>query len=125
MTELDEYNDKDEDDDDDEDETPQNSSQKAITQAMTVDEYNKYEESKIINEKLQNENKEVYKKLLKSNEQITNLVNIVMDKFNIENITMELEDHKSQIIETNIKKSNKIKKHNKRIDEFVDSIELF
>jgi hypothetical protein len=48
-----------------------------------------------------------------------------MDKFNIENITMELEDHKSQIIETNIKKSNKIKKHNKRIDEFVDSIELF
>ena len=41
--------------------------------------------------------------MLKSNEQITNLVNIVMDKFNIENITMELEDHKSQIIETNIK----------------------
>ena len=123
MTELDEYNDKDEDDY--EDETPQNSSQKAITQAMTVDEYNKYEEGKIINEKLQNENKEVYKKLLKSNEQITNLVNIVMDKFNIENITMELEDHKSQIIETSIKKSNKIKKHNKRIDEFVESIELF
>ena len=119
MTELDEYNDKDEDDD--EDETPQNPSQKA----MTVDEYNKYEEGKIINEKLQNENKEVYKKLLKSNEQITNLVNIVMDKFNIENITMELEDHKSQINETNIKKSNEIKKHNKRIDEFVDSIELF
>ena len=119
MTELDEYNDKDEDDD--EDETPQNSSQKA----MTVDEYNKYEEGKIINEKLQNENKEVYKKLLKSNEQITNLVNIVMDKFNIENITMELEDHKSQINETNIKKPEKAKKHNKRIDEFVDSIELF
>jgi len=95
MTELDEYNDK--DDDDDEDETPQNSSQKAITQAMTVDEYNKYEEGKIINEKLQNENKEVYKNLLKSNEQITNLVNMVMDKFNIENITMELEDHKSQM----------------------------
>ena len=103
MTELDEYNDKDEDDDDDE--IPQNSSQKA----MTVDEYNIYEEGKIINEKLQNENKEVYKKLLKSNEQITNLVNIVMDKFNIENITMELEDHKSQINETNIKNQIKLK----------------
>jgi hypothetical protein len=77
MTELDEYNDKDEDDDDDE--TPQ----KTITQAMTVDEYNKYEESKIINEKLQNENKEVYKKLLKSNEQITNLVKIVMQYINM------------------------------------------
>jgi predicted nuclease with TOPRIM domain len=48
-----------------------------------------------------------------------------MDKFNIENITMELEDHKSKINETNTKKSNKVKKHNKRIDEFVDSIELF
>jgi len=119
MTELDEYNEK--DDDDDEDETPQNSSQKA----MTVDEYNKYEEGKIINEKLQNENKELYKKMLKSNEQITNLVNMVMEKFNIENITKELEEHKSQINETSIKKSNKVKKHNKIIDEFVDSIELF
>jgi len=63
--------------------------------------------------------------MLKSNEQITNLVNIVMDKFNIENITKELEEHKSQINETRKKKSEKVKNHNKRIDEFVDSIELF
>ena len=32
-----------------------------------------------------------------------------MDKSNIENITMELEDHKSQINETNIKNQIKLK----------------
>ena len=48
-----------------------------------------------------------------------------MKDFNIENITMELEDHKSHLSETKIKKDKKTKKNNKYIEEFVQNIELF
>ena len=39
-----------------------------IIQAMTVDEYNKYEEIKLKYEELEAENKNFYQRLLKSNE---------------------------------------------------------
>ncbi len=84
MTELDEYT---ESNDDDDTEAP---SQKA----MTVDEYNKYEEIKLKYEELEAENKNVYKKLLKSNEQITNLVKMIMGSINMETIKAELEEFK-------------------------------
>ena len=107
MTELDEYNES----NDDEDEAPQ--------KAMTVDEYNKYDEIKLKYEELEAENRNVYKRLLKSNEQITNLVKIVMQNINMETIKSDLEEHKKIVIE------NKDKKNNKSIKEFVESIELF
>ena len=53
---------------------------------MTVDECNKYEEVKLENEELRAENKNMYKKLLKTNEQITNLMNIVMKTINLDTI---------------------------------------
>ena len=107
MTELDEYNES----NDDEDEAPQ--------KAMTVDEYNKYDEIKLKYEELEAENRNVYKRLLKSNEQITNLVKIVMQNINMETIKSDLEEHKKIVTE------NKDKKNNKSIKEFVESIELF
>ena len=107
MTELDEYNES----NDDEDEAPQ--------KAMTVDEYNKYDEIKLKYEELEAENRNVYKRLLKSNEQITNLVKIVMQNINMETIKSDLEEHKK--IGTEIKD----KKNNKSIREFIESIELF
>ena len=97
MTELDEYT---ESNDDDDTEAP---SQKA----MTVDEYNKYEEIKLKYEELEVENKNVYKRLLKSNEQITNLVNIVMGSINMETIKAELEEFKTS--ETKYKQNDIIK----------------
>ena len=115
MTELDEYTESNDDDDID---AP---SQKA----MTVDEYNKYEEIKLKYEELEAENKNVYKRLLKSNEQITNLVNIVMGSINMETIKAELEEFKTS--ETKYKQNDVIetKNNKKNIAEFVDSIELF
>ena len=107
MTELDEYNES----NDDDDEAPQ--------KAMTVDEYNKYDEIKLKYEELEAENRNVYKRLLKSNEQITNLVKIVMQNINMETIKSDLEEHKKIVVE------NKEKKNNKSIREFVESIELF
>ena len=107
MTELDEYNES----NDDEDEAPQ--------KAMTVDEYNKYDEIKLKFEELEAEYRNVYKRLLKSNEQITHLVKIVMQNINMETIKSDLEEHKKIVTE------NKDKKNNKSIREFVESIELF
>ena len=107
MTELDEYNES----NDDEDEAPQ--------KAMTVDEYNKYDEIKLKYEELEAENRNVYKRLLKSNEQITNLVKIVMQNINMETIKSDLEEHKKIVTE------NKDKKNNKSIREFIETIELF
>ena len=77
---------------------------------MTVDEYNKYEEIKLKYEELEAENKNVYKRLLKTNEQFTNLVNIVMQNINIDTIKSEFEEHKKSVSE--IKNKNEIKKHN-------------
>ena len=67
----------------------------------------------------------MYKKLLKTNEQISNLMNIVMKTINMETIKKDLEQHKKQVEE--IKNKNEIKKHTniKSIAEFVESIELF
>ena len=87
MTELDEYNES----NDDEDEAPQ--------KAMTVDEYNKYDEIRLKYEELEAENRNVYKRLLKSNEKITNLVKIVMQNINMETIKSDLEEHKKIVIE--------------------------
>ena len=117
MTELDEYSEG-SNDEDDKEEVP---SQKA----MTVDECNKYEEVKLENEELRAENKNMYKKLLKTNEQITNLMNIVMKTINMETIKSDLDEHKKVVNDIKIKKENK--KHNniKSIQEFVESIELF
>jgi hypothetical protein len=121
MTELDEYSEG-SNDEDDKEEVP---SQKATTQAMTVDECNKYEEMKLKYEELEAENKNVYKKLLKTNEQIVILVQMAMRSINLETIKSDLEQHKKQVEE--IKNKNEIKKHTniKSIAEFVESIELF
>ena len=118
MTELDEYSEGSNDDDDDKEEVP---SQKA----MTVEQCNKYEEMKLKYEELEAENKNVYKKLLKTNEQIVILVQMAMRSINLETIKSDLEQHKKQVEE--IKNKNEIKKHNniKSIAEFVESIELF
>ena len=115
MTELDEYTESNDDEDAD---TP---SQKA----MTVDEYNKYEEIKLKYEELEAENKNMYKILLKSNEQVTNLINMVMKTINMETIKSDLEEFKTS--ETKYKQDDVIKTKNnkKNIAEFVDSIELF
>ena len=94
MTELDEYNES----NDDEDEAQQ--------KAMTVDEYNKYDEIKLKYEELEAENRNVYKRLLKSNEQMTNLVKIVMQNINMETIKSDLEEHKKIAIENKDKKNN-------------------
>jgi hypothetical protein len=87
--------------------------------AMTVDEYNKYEEEKLKNEELQAEIKNVYARLLKSNEQITCLVQMVMRSINMETIKADLEEHKKLVSEI------KTKKNKQKITEFVNSIELF
>ena len=118
MTELDEYTEGSEDSNDEKEEVL---SQKA----MTVDEYNKYEEMKLKYEELEAENKNVYKKLLKTNEQIVILVQMAMKSINHDTIKQDLEQHKKQVEE--IKNKNEIKKHTniKSIDEFVESIELF
>ena len=115
MTELDEYTESNDDDDTD---AP---SQKA----MTVDEYNKYEEIKLKYEELEAENKNMYKILLKSNEQVTNLINMVMKTVNMETIKSDLDEFKNS--ETKYKQNDVIKnkKSKKNIAEFVDSIELF
>ena len=115
MTELDEYSEG-SNDEDDKEEPP---SQKA----MTVDECNKYEEMKLKYEELEAENKNVYKKLLKTNEQIVILVQMAMKSINLDTIKQDLEQHKKQ----EIKNKNEIKKHTniKSIAEFVESIELF
>ena len=59
------------------------------------------------------------KDFLKSNEQITNLVKIVMQNINMETIKFDLEEHKKIVVE------NKEKKNNKSIREFVESIQIF
>ncbi len=77
---------------------------------MNVDEYNKYEEMKLKYEELEAENKNVYKRLLKTNEQITNLVEIVMKNINIDTIKSEFEEHKKLVrkMKTKIKQINTI-----------------
>ena len=109
MTELDEYTESNDDEDTD----------APSEKAMTVDEYNKYEEIKFKYEELEAENKNVYKRLLKSNEQITNLVNIVMGSINIETIKAELDEFKTS--ETKYKQNDviKTKQNKKNIAEFV------
>ena len=92
---------------------------------MTVDQYNKYDEEKEQHEKLKTKHAQVYKKLIQASSTTDKLINMVMKDFNIENITMELEDHKSHLSETKIKKDKKTKKNNKYIEEFVQNIELF
>ena len=118
MTELDEYTEGSEDSNDEKEEVL---SQKA----MTVDECNKYEEMKLKYEELEAENKNVYKKLLKTNEQIVILVQMAMRSINLDTIKQDLEQHKKHVEE--IKTKNENKKHNniKSIQEFVESIELF
>ena len=115
MTELDEYT---ESNDDDDSEAP---SQKA----MTVDEYNKYDEIKLKYEELEAENKNMYKKLLKTNEQIVILVQMAMKSINLDTIKQDLEQHKKQVSEIKIKNEIKKKDNTKSIREFVESIELF
>ena len=117
MTELDEYSEG-SNDEDDKEEVP-------TQKAMTVDECNKYEEMKLKYEELEAENKKVYKKLLKTNEQIVILVQMAMRSINLDTIKQDLEQHKKQVEE--IKNKNEIKKHTniKSIAEFVESIELF
>ena len=92
---------------------------------MTVDQYNKYEEEKEQHDKLKTEHKKLYNKLIQASSTTDKLINMVMKDFNIENITMELEDHKSKLSDTKIKKDKKTKKNNKYIEEFVQNIELF
>ena len=74
------------------------------SQAMTVDQYNKYEDEKKQNEILKTEHKKVYNKLIQASSTTDKLIKMVMKDFNIENIKKELEDHKSQLSETKIKK---------------------
>jgi len=112
MTELDEFIES--NDDDDDTEAP---SQKA----MTVDEYNKYEEIKLKYEELEAENKNVYKRLLKSNEQIVILVQMAMKSINLDTIKADLEEHKKLVNDIKSKKND----NTKSIREFVESIELF
>jgi len=91
MTELDEYSEGSNDEDDKEEATSQ--------KAMTVDESNKYEEMKLKYEELEAENKNVYKKLLKTNEQIIILVQMAMKSINLDTIKQDLEQHKKQVEE--------------------------
>ena len=74
---------------------------------------------------MKTENKAVYKKLINASSTTDKLIKMVMKDFNIENITMEYEDHKSKLNETKIKKDKKRKKNNKYIEEFVQDIEFF
>ena len=82
MTELDEYTEGSDDSNDEKEEAP-------TQKAMTVDEHNKYEEIKLKYEELEAENKNVYSRLLKSNEQITNLVKMVTQNINMETTKAE------------------------------------
>ena len=95
-----------------------------VTECEFIEQHNKYQEEKLRNEELQAENKNIYARLLKSNEQITNLVKIVLQNLNIENINAEYKEFKTS--ETKYKQNDIIKtKKSKNIAEFVESIELF
>ena len=76
-------------------------------------------------EELEAENKNVYKKLLKTNEQIVILVQMAMRSINLDTIKADLEQHKKQVAEIKIKNEIKKKDNTKSIREFVESIELF
>ena len=96
-----------------------------MSQAMTVDQYNKYDEEKEQHDKLKTKHAQVYKKLIQASSTTDKLINMVMKDFNIENIQMEYEDHKSQLSEKKEKITKKTKKNNKYIEEFVQSIDFF
>jgi hypothetical protein len=81
--------------------------------------YNKYEEIKLKYEELEAENKNVYKRLLKSNEQITCLVQMVMRTINMETIKADLEEHKKMVNDI------KSKKNDNSLKEFVNTIDFF
>ena len=125
ITECDEYTESNDDDDEDQNTTIQTPIQTSTIKAMTVDQYNKYDEEKEQHDKLKTEHKKVYNKLIQASSTTDKLIKMVMKDFNIENITMELEDHKSKLSETKIKNDKKTKKNNKYIEEFVQNIELF
>ena len=118
MTELDEY---------------ENSGTEILTiptvlESEFIEQHNKYQEEKLRNEELQAENKNVYARLLKSNEQITNLVKMVMQNINMETIKAELEEHKKLVSSIKENKQNdviKTKNNKKSIQQFVETIELF
>ena len=73
--------------------------------------------------------KNVYARLLKSNEQITCLVQMVMRSINMETIKADLEEHKKLVSEIKNKNNDnneiKTKKNKQKIAEFIESIELF
>jgi hypothetical protein len=96
-----------------------------VNESEFIEQHNKYQEEKLRNEELQAENKNIYARLLKSNEQITNLVNMVMRTINIDTINAEFKEFKTS--ETKYKQNDVIKtKNNKKsIQQFVETIELF
>ena len=115
MTELDEY---------------ENSGTEILTiptvsESESIEQHNKYQEEKLRNEELQAESKNIYARLLKSNEQITNLVNLVMQTINIESINAEYKEFKTQTSETKQNDVIKTKNNKKGIQQFVETIELF
>ena len=96
-----------------------------VTECEFIEQHNKYQEENLRNEELQAENKNIYARLLKSNEQITNLVNMVMRTINIDTINAEFKEFKTS--ETKYKQNDviKIKNNKKSIQQFVETIELF
>ena len=87
-----------------------------VTESECIEQHNKYQEEKLRNEELQAENKNIYARLLKSNEQITNLVNMVMRTINIDTINADLEEHKKLVSSIKENKQNDVikTKNNKK-----------
>jgi hemerythrin len=99
-----------------------------VSESEFIEQHNKYQEKKLRNEELQAENKNIYARLLKSNEQITTLVSMVMRSINIDTIKQDLEEHKKLVSSIKENKQNdiiKTKNNKKVIQQFVKTIELF
>ena len=88
-----------------------------VNECEFIEQHNKYQEEKLRNEELQAENKNIYARLLKSNEQITNLVNMVMRTINIDTIKADLEEHKKLVNSIKENKQNDVikTKNNKKV----------
>ncbi len=117
MTELDEYENN--------DETPATT---IPTVTQTVEQCNRYKEEKLKNIELQAENWNIYARLLKSNEQISNLVNMVTRKVDTDTLKADLEEHKNLLVVLN--KLNKmmllkLKITKESTQQFIETIELF
>jgi hypothetical protein len=98
-------------------------------EVITVDNMEKLldenEKMKEENERIKNENLRIKMKLFESSNRMMALMEPYIKSQSIENLTMESEDVRSQMIEVKEKKEVKKKEKKVSIDEFIDSIEIF